>query len=241
MDELQSITDKLSTLPAESVCALATLVHVEGSSYRSVGARALALPGGDTIGMISGGCLEGDLLERADQVLADGRSRTVRYDSTAPEDALLGLGLGCNGVVDVLLERVAPADAVAGGRYLPRIAAARARGHRSALATVYESAHESEVGARLAIGAAPAPATPTRANGGSAKAELRQSGTDGSSAQAETRQPGPAGSAAAAGPPVRPQLRRASPAPMAVRLRQRAPQPPKQARTATGVPSCAPR
>ena len=148
MDELQSITDKLSTLPAESVCALATLVHVEGSSYRSVGARALALPGGDTIGMISGGCLEGDLLERADQVLADGHARTVRYDSTAPEDALLGLGLGCNGVVDVLLERVAPADAVAGGRYLPRIAAARARGHRSALATVYESAYEAEVGAR---------------------------------------------------------------------------------------------
>ena len=105
MDELQSITDKLSTLPADSVCALATLVHVEGSSYRSVGARALALPGGDTIGMISGGCLEGDLLERAGEVLADGHARTVRYDSTAPEDALLGLGLGCNGVVDVLLVR----------------------------------------------------------------------------------------------------------------------------------------
>jgi xanthine/CO dehydrogenase XdhC/CoxF family maturation factor len=151
MDELQSITDKLSGLPAESVCALATLVHVEGSSYRGVGARALALPGGDTVGMISGGCLEGDLLERAGEVLADGRSRTVRYDSTSPEDALLGLGLGCNGVVDVLLERVAPADAVTDGRYLPHIAAARARGHRSVLATVYESPHEAEVGARLAI------------------------------------------------------------------------------------------
>ncbi len=160
MDELQGITDKLSGLPAESVCALATLVHVEGSSYRSVGARALALPGGDTVGMISGGCLEGDLLERAGEVLADGRSRTVRYDSTAPEDALLGLGLGCNGVVDVLLERVAPADAVADGRYLPHIAAARARGQRSVLATVYESAHEAEVGARLAIAAAPGAAPP---------------------------------------------------------------------------------
>ena len=154
MDELQSITDTLSAQPAGSVCALATLVHVQGSSYRSVGARALALPGGDTVGMISGGCLEGDLLERAGEVLADGRSRTVRYDSTAPEDALLGLGLGCNGVVDVLLERVAPADAVADGRYLPRIAAARAHGHRTALATVYESAQGAEVGARLAIVAA---------------------------------------------------------------------------------------
>ncbi|MDE0222863.1 MAG: XdhC family protein [Spirochaetaceae bacterium] len=151
MDELQSITDTLSAQPADSVCALATLVQVQGSSYRSVGARALALAGGDTVGMISGGCLEGDLLERAAEVLADGRSRTVRYDSTAPEDALLGLGLGCNGVVDVLLERVAPADAVADGRYLPHIAAARARGHRSVLATVYESPREAEVGARLAI------------------------------------------------------------------------------------------
>ena len=159
MDELQSITDTLSAQPTESVCALATLVHVQGSSYRSVGARALALPGGDTVGMISGGCLEGDLLERAGEVLADGRSRTVRYDSTAPEDALLGLGLGCNGVVDVLLERVAPTDAVAAGRYLPHIAAARAVGQRSVLATVYESAHEAEVGARLAI-VAGAEATP---------------------------------------------------------------------------------
>ena len=199
MDELQSITDTLSAQPVGSVCALATLVHVQGSSYRSVGARALALPGGATVGMISGGCLEGDLLERATEVLADGRSRTVRYDSTAPEDALLGLGLGCNGVVDVLLERVAPADAVAGGRYLPHVAEARARGHRSVLATVYESAHEAEVGARLAIVPAPGPASPTGASSGSAGAEKRPSRTDGSSAAAETRRSDPAGSATAAG------------------------------------------
>ncbi|MDE0448353.1 MAG: XdhC family protein [Spirochaetaceae bacterium] len=184
MDELQSITDTLSALPAGSVCALATLVHVEGSSYRSVGARALALPGGDTVGMISGGCLEGDLLERAAEVLADGRSRTVRYDSTSPEDALLGLGLGCNGVVDVLLERVEPGDEVAESRYLPRISAARAHGHRTALATVYESAQEAEAGARLAIVAAQEAATRTSASGGSAKPEIGHSGTDCSSAPA---------------------------------------------------------
>ncbi|MDE0024777.1 MAG: XdhC family protein [Spirochaetaceae bacterium] len=184
MDELQSITVTLSALPAGSVCALATLVHVEGSSYRGVGARALALPGGDTVGMISGGCLEGDLLERATEVLANGRSRTVRYDSTSPEDALLGLGLGCNGVVDVLLERVEPGDKVAESRYLPRISAARAHGHRTALATVYESAQEAEVGARLAIVAAQEAATPTSASGGSAKPEIGHSGTDCSSAPA---------------------------------------------------------
>ena len=149
MDELHSIIEHLAAGPPGQACALATLVHVDGSSYRGVGARALALPDGDTIGLISGGCLEGDLLERAGEVLADGRPRTVRYDSTAPEDALLGLGLGCNGVVDVLLERVG--DAAAGGRYLPLIEQVRVEGRRSVLATVYHSSEADELGARVAL------------------------------------------------------------------------------------------
>ena len=85
------------------------------------------------------------------RVLADGHARTVRYDSTAPEDALLGLGLGCNGVVDVLLERVQATDAVPDGRYLPLLEQARCAGRRSALATVYRSPEAGEVGARLAL------------------------------------------------------------------------------------------
>ena len=136
-------------------------MYVEGSSYRGVGARALALPDGSTVGLISGGCLEGDLLERAGEVLADGRPRTVRYDSTSPEDALLGLGLGCNGVVEVLLERVTAADAAAAARYLPLLRQARNDGRRAALATVYRSPEADEVGSRLAlIKAAAAPARP---------------------------------------------------------------------------------
>ena len=158
MDELHSIIERLAASPPGQACALATLVHVDGSSYRGVGARALALPDGDTIGLISGGCLEGDLLERAGEVLADGRARTVRYDSTAPEDALLGLGLGCNGVVDVLLERVQATDAAPAGRYLPLLEQARRGGRRSALATVYRSAEAGEVGTRLALVEEPAAA-----------------------------------------------------------------------------------
>ena len=158
MDELHSIIERLAASPPGQACALATLVHVAGSSYRGVGARALALPDGDTIGLISGGCLEGDLLERAGEVLADGRARTVRYDSTAPEDALLGLGLGCNGVVDVLLERVQATDAAPAGRYLPLLEQARRAGRRSALATVYRSPEAGEVGARLALVDEPASA-----------------------------------------------------------------------------------
>ena len=160
MDELRSIIERLAASPRGQACALATLVHVDGSSYRGVGARALALPDGDTIGLISGGCLEGDLLERAGEVLADGRARTVRYDSNAPEDAWLGLGLGCNGVVDVLLERVQATDAVPAGRYLPLLEQARRGGRRSALATVYRSPEAGEVGARLALVEQPPAAGP---------------------------------------------------------------------------------
>ena len=161
MDELHRIIEHLAAGPPGQGCALATLVYVEGSSYRGVGARALALPDGSTVGLISGGCLEGDLLERAGEVLADGRPRTVRYDSTSPEDALLGLGLGCNGVVEVLLERVTAADAAAAARYLPLLRQARNDGRRAALATVYRSPEADEVGSRLAlIEAAAAPARP---------------------------------------------------------------------------------
>ena len=168
MDELHSIIERLAASPTGQACALATLVHVDGSSYRGVGARALALPDGDTIGLISGGCLEGDLLERAGEVLADGRARTVRYDSNAPEDAWLGLGLGCNGVVDVLLERVQASDAAPAGRYLPLLEQARRGGRRSALATVYRSPDAGEVGARLALVEQP-PRAGARAGGASTR------------------------------------------------------------------------
>ena len=189
MDELRSIIERLGAGVGQPACALATLVYVEGSSYRGVGARALALPDGTTVGLISGGCLEGDLLERAGEVLADGRPRSVRYDSTAPEDALLGLGLGCNGVVEVLLERVTAADAeaaaagadsAAAGHYLPLLQQARAAGRRSALGTVYRSPEAAEVGARLALIEAPpgaTPGTPEEHRFGRLRAALREAVT----------------------------------------------------------------
>ena len=176
MDELRSIIERLGAGAGQPACALATLVYVEGSSYRGVGARALVLPDGTTVGLISGGCLEGDLLQRAGEVLADGRPRSVRYDSTAPEDALLGLGLGCNGVVEVLLERVTAADAAAAGHYLPLLQRARAGGRRSALATVYRSPEADEVGARLALIEAP-PAAPEEHRFGPLRAALREAVT----------------------------------------------------------------
>ena len=85
---------------------LASAVRTEGSTYRRAGARMLVLPDDRIIGLISGGCLEGDLLEHARSVREAGEPRIVRYDMRSEDDIIWGLGLGCAGAVDVLLERV---------------------------------------------------------------------------------------------------------------------------------------
>ncbi|MFZ9746983.1 MAG: XdhC family protein [Opitutaceae bacterium] len=106
MPELAAIADALGAagnLPA----VLATLVRVEGSSYRRPGARLLLTADGRRIGAISGGCLEADLVERAQGVRAHGVAEAVTYDTTAENDLVWGVGLGCHGVVRILLERIA--------------------------------------------------------------------------------------------------------------------------------------
>lgn len=86
--------------------ALATVVKVRGSSYRSPGARMLITDDGKWIGSISGGCLEGDALRKARQVMADKKPMTVTYDTREESNQNLGIGLGCNGVIDVLIEPI---------------------------------------------------------------------------------------------------------------------------------------
>lgn len=105
MNELQSIVDAYTNVRARGErAALATVVAVEGSAYRRPGARMLITESGRTIGAISGGCLERDVAERARQVIKTGAARIVEYDTRGDEDIVWGLGLGCNGVVRVLLE-----------------------------------------------------------------------------------------------------------------------------------------
>lgn len=105
MKELQAIVRRL-TGPDATPAVLATLVSVAGSSYRRPGARLLILPSGERIGSISGGCLEEDVLLRAQRVGATGQAETVVYDTTAENDLVWGVGLGCHGVVRVLIERL---------------------------------------------------------------------------------------------------------------------------------------
>lgn len=86
--------------------ALVTLVHVEGSSYRRPGARMLVTDTGELTGAISGGCLEGDALNKALQSIHQQKNMLVTYDTTDEDDAVMGLGLGCNGVIQVLIQPV---------------------------------------------------------------------------------------------------------------------------------------
>jgi xanthine/CO dehydrogenase XdhC/CoxF family maturation factor len=86
--------------------ALATVVRVEGSSYRQPGARMLISDEGNLTGAISGGCLEGDAMRKALLVIARGKPMLVTYDTTDEDDATLGIGLGCNGIIHILIEPI---------------------------------------------------------------------------------------------------------------------------------------
>jgi xanthine/CO dehydrogenase XdhC/CoxF family maturation factor len=103
--ELQAIVQHL-TAPGAKSGVLATLVTVEGSSYRRPGARLLVTADGRRIGSISGGCLEEDVLARAHAVAAGGKPELVLYDTSSENDLVWGVGLGCHGVVQVLLEKL---------------------------------------------------------------------------------------------------------------------------------------
>jgi xanthine/CO dehydrogenase XdhC/CoxF family maturation factor len=105
--------------------ALATVVHVEGSSYRRPGARMLITEDGKLTGAISGGCLEGDALRKALLVIMEQKSKLVTYDTNDEDDATLGFKLGCNGIIQVLIEPLDPSDSNNPVQLLKRAASKR--------------------------------------------------------------------------------------------------------------------
>ena len=84
--------------------ALATVVEVKGSSYRRAGARMILCVDGRSAGVLSGGCLDADLWARALMTLESGRAQLAIYDTQSSQDIVFGLGLGCRGVVKILIE-----------------------------------------------------------------------------------------------------------------------------------------
>jgi len=107
MNTDKSILSTIVALEKEgNFAALATVVRVSGSSYRREGAKMLVMSDGGLIGAISGGCLETDVREIGLELIETGLPRLLRYDNTSDDDTVWGLGLGCNGVVEVFVERV---------------------------------------------------------------------------------------------------------------------------------------
>lgn len=93
--------------------ALVTLVRVEGSSYRRAGARLLIAANGDYAGSISGGCLEAEVVRKAQWLVRDGRALVERYSTLFDDTAEIPYGLGCGGMVDLLIEPVSTPECIA--------------------------------------------------------------------------------------------------------------------------------
>jgi len=103
MKEIKSIINAYNSIDFSSTkAALATVARVEGSSYRRTGARMLVLDNGTYLGGISGGCLEGDALRRAQKAIVQDKPSIITYDTTQDDGHQIGVGLGCNGIIDVL-------------------------------------------------------------------------------------------------------------------------------------------
>lgn len=134
---------------SKSKAALATVVKVRGSSYRSPGARMLITDDGRWVGSISGGCLEGDALRKARKVILERQAMTVTYDTREESNQNLGIGLGCNGVIDVLIEPIDHTDATNPARVFEKFTGTR---EPVALATVFNSTTGAVNGEKVLIG-----------------------------------------------------------------------------------------
>jgi xanthine dehydrogenase accessory factor len=114
--------------------ALASVVHLDGSSYRRPGARMLVNDEGQLTGAISGGCLEGDALRKALLVITQQYAKLVTYDTSDEEDASIGVQLGCAGIIQVLFE---PVDTSAAINPIILLQKAAAKRQKSVLVTLF--------------------------------------------------------------------------------------------------------
>ena len=124
---------------------LASVFETEGSTYSKAGARMIINSQGDFQGMLSGGCLEGDLAERARAVLDSGKAQTVSYDLGVNGEELWGLGVGCDGLMRIFLQPL-----LAEHDYAPFEAIARAyEGDQLEIAVTVLESEDIEPGATL--------------------------------------------------------------------------------------------
>lgn len=147
MDELQQV---MATAAEEDAAgrpwALATIVDVSGSTYRRPGARLVVRDDNSWVGNLSGGCLEGEVLEVGGAAMDDGVPRREFYDLTADEEAIWGWGLGCNGAMDVF---VAPSGSAR--RHLDLLQQGRESGRPFRLVTIVGGPDDAALGATALV------------------------------------------------------------------------------------------
>ena len=151
MDELRAVLAALERQPrGPAPGVLATLVKVAGSAYSGPGARMAVLPDSSIAGTFGAGCFEADLVGHAERIRSGGAATLVHYDLTEDDDKPWGLGMGCHGKLDLLLEPV-PA-----GRAPEHLAflrdAARAR-QAAVVATLFRAGTDASyaLGSRLLV------------------------------------------------------------------------------------------
>jgi xanthine dehydrogenase accessory factor len=141
MNEVRALAEALEAARLRGQrCALATVVEVKGSAYRRAGARMLFVEDGCSVGMISGGCLDGDLWKCAREVIESGCAALACYDTTSSEDIIFGLGLGCRGVVKILIEPVENLEWLAPGSTVEVLYEGEDLGTRASRSTLLDSA-----------------------------------------------------------------------------------------------------
>lgn len=145
MKEIAEIIRKVSAFGPDERAVIATVVDLKGSGYRLPGARMLIAQDGMTVGTVSGGCLEADVLERARRVIETGLAEIFTYDTTADENSVFSLNMGCRGILRILIE---PIDARS--EFISRICEVFETRHSMIAATVIDSPlREVPVGTRV--------------------------------------------------------------------------------------------
>lgn len=141
MKEIRDIIHAYDTLDKTTVSlALATVIDVKGSSYRRTGARMLIQENGFWTGGISGGCIEGNALKKANLAILEAKARVVTYDTENDDESQIGVSLGCNGVISVL---IAPIDPGSRTNQIEQLRIINDQRKASVLITVVHSALDS--------------------------------------------------------------------------------------------------
>jgi xanthine/CO dehydrogenase XdhC/CoxF family maturation factor len=141
---IPALLEFFRTHRSEDSLVLATIVETEGSTYRKPGAMMLISREGAYEGLISGGCLEGDLLLHAAKVFETGEASFVTYDMHADDELVWGLGLGCDGVIHLMLQRLQKVNDFG---FFEQLDASHLAGHDGVLTLVVKSGEPLPCGA----------------------------------------------------------------------------------------------